>query len=223
MSHKRSWSNIFTRYILNFFIFLTMLIHILNFFISLTMLIHIYGFLDFLSLCSSILCIVQSEIEDEVAKATENYINLEVADHIGLQQIIATASQSIKTKKRSTLVKILAIADPENGTEFFDEIKKHYDKNGDNVQMTLDRLHRLCQSQVDSKEKTNWLKLWNANDDTKHAASFPLEIGGNDALDPWLTRRTFWWQVFLSEIHYLICYIFMYQIYNIYVCLIYIL
>ena len=37
--------------------------------------------------------------------------------------------------------------------------------------MTLDRLHRLCQSQVDSKEKTNWLKLWNANDDTKHAAS----------------------------------------------------
>ena len=41
------------------------------------MFIHIYGFLDFLSLCSSILCIVQSEMEDETAKATENYINLE--------------------------------------------------------------------------------------------------------------------------------------------------
>ena len=53
---------------------------------------------------------------------------MEVADDIGLQQIIATTSLSIKTKKRSTLVKILAIANLENGTEFFDEIKKHYDK-----------------------------------------------------------------------------------------------
>ena len=85
-------------------------------FISLTMSIHIHGFLDFISLYSSIICIVHSEIEDEVAKATENYINLEVADHIRLQQKIATASQSIKTKKRSTMVKILASADPENGT-----------------------------------------------------------------------------------------------------------
>ena len=67
--------------------------------------IHIYGFLDFLSLCSSIVCIVQSVIEDEVAKATLNYINLEGADYIGLQQIIATTSQSIKTKIWSTLVK----------------------------------------------------------------------------------------------------------------------
>jgi hypothetical protein len=121
--------------------------------------IRIYGFLDFRSLCSSILCIVKSEIEDQVAKTTENYINLEVADHIGLQQIIATTSQFIKTKKQSTMVKILANANPKNGTEFFDEIKKHNDKNGDNVQITLDRLHRLCQSKVDSKDKTNWLKL----------------------------------------------------------------
>ncbi len=89
--------------------------------------------------------------------------------------------------------------------------------------MDLDRLHRLCQSQVDSKEKTNWLKLWNANDDTKYAASFPLEIGGNEALYPWLTRRTFWWQVFISKVYYLICDVFIYKIYNMYVCLIYVL
>jgi hypothetical protein len=79
--------------------------------------------------------------------------------------------------------------------------------------MTLDRLHRLCQSQVDPTEKTKWLKLWNADDDTKHAASFPSELGGNDALDPWLTRRTFWWQVFIFEVYYLICDVFMYHKY----------
>ena len=63
-------------------------------------------------------------------------------------------------------------------------------------------------------KKTNWLKLGNANDDTKHAASFPLETRGNDALDPWLTRKTFWWHVFISEVYYLKCDIFMYKIHN---------
>lgn len=77
------------------------------------------------------------------------------------------------SKKQSTLVKILINANLENDTEFFDEIKKHYDKNGDNLQMTLNCFHHLCQSQVVSIVKTKWLKLWIANDDTKHVAFCP--------------------------------------------------
>lgn len=80
----------------------------------------------------------------------KKYINLELVDDIELQQIIATTSQPIKTKKQSSLVKMLANTDPKNGTEFFDQIEKYYDKNGDNVQMILNSFHHLCQSQVDS-------------------------------------------------------------------------
>lgn len=84
--------------------------------------------MDFISLYSSIICIVQSKIDNEVANTIENYINFEIAYYIGLQQIIATSSQLIKSKKWSTLVKILAIANLKSGIKFFNEIKKHYDK-----------------------------------------------------------------------------------------------
>lgn len=42
---------------------------------------------------------IQNKIEEDIAKLTENYICLEVADDIKLQQINAIASQSVKTKK----------------------------------------------------------------------------------------------------------------------------
>lgn len=73
-------------------------------------------------------------------KSNWKLYQLEVTDHIRLQQIVATTLESIKTKYG---------------------------------QHRLDGLHCFCQSQVDSTKKTKWLKVWNANNDTKHAAFFP--------------------------------------------------
>jgi len=42
------------------------------------------------------------------------------------------------------LAKILPIVDPNNGQDFFDEIKSHYACMGDNFKMTLERVARLC-------------------------------------------------------------------------------
>jgi hypothetical protein len=42
------------------------------------------------------------------------------------------------------LAKILPIVDPNNGQDFFDEIKSHYACMGDNSKMTLERVARLC-------------------------------------------------------------------------------
>jgi hypothetical protein len=120
-------------------------------------------------------------MENKVAKAIDIYIKLKVANHIRLQQIIAIALQLIKTKIRSPLVKILAILHLKNGTKFFNEIKKHYDKNGDNVRMIFDCMHCLYQYQVDFTKKKK-LKLWNADNDIKYATSFCFsERGRNDA------------------------------------------
>lgn len=54
---------------------------------------------NFISLYLSVICIIKRKIEGEVSKEIEKYINLEVANHIILQQIIATASHSIRFKK----------------------------------------------------------------------------------------------------------------------------
>jgi hypothetical protein len=52
------------------------------------------------------------------------------------------------------LAKILPIIDPSLGENFLNEIKTNWD-NATPTQMTLDKLQRLVQSVVTSKEKLN--------------------------------------------------------------------
>ncbi len=66
--------------------------------------------------------------------------------------------------------------DPTNGREFFEQIKKHYSRFGDNTKMNLKKLSYLYMSQVDGIEKLEWLKIWNSNNETKYVARFPMDI-----------------------------------------------
>jgi len=68
------------------------------------------------------------------------------------------------------LAKILPIVDPNNGQDFFDEIKSHYACTGDNSKMTLERVARLCISWVGAFEKVSWLRIWNSNKEVKNLA-----------------------------------------------------
>jgi hypothetical protein len=70
----------------------------------------------------------------------------------------------------------LPIVDPTNGRGFFKQIKKHYSRFGNNTKMNLERLNRLCTSQVDGTEKFEWLKIWNFDNQTKYATGFPMDI-----------------------------------------------
>ncbi len=64
--------------------------------------------------------------------------------------------QEIKIKRNMVLAKILLIIDPSLGEFFLNEVKTNWD-NTTPTQMTLDRLQRLVQSVVTSKEKFKWL------------------------------------------------------------------
>lgn len=49
--------------------------------------------------------------------------------------------------------------------------------------------------EVNVKEKVNYLKIWIKDDMEKSIHGFPLMLMGNTSLDPWLSNKTFIFQM----------------------------
>jgi hypothetical protein len=49
--------------------------------------------------------------------------------------------------------------DPTNDRELFEQIKKHYSRFGNNIEINIKRLSHFCTSQVNGIEKLGWLKI----------------------------------------------------------------
>jgi ferritin-like metal-binding protein YciE len=62
---------------------------------------------------------MHNDIDEKLTKNIESYISKGSGDHVGLHDIIDVASKAIKNKKCTILNKILPIANPDNGADFF--------------------------------------------------------------------------------------------------------
>ena len=55
-----------------------------------------------------------------------------------------------------------------------------------------EKLHCVDVSNVDAKDKAEWLKLWNGNRFDKDALHFPKLSFSDFALDDWLSKYAYW-------------------------------
>jgi hypothetical protein len=140
----------------------------------------------------------QGEMKERFMKKTEEYLKANLMNPANFDEQRSLDLERVKIAKDirkhfvDRISRVLVMVEPCIIEDWFNALKDLFSKR-DNV--TYEKLDRIAHCPVLWEEKTEWIKLWCKSDDEKTKAGFPLKPGNSQWLDPFLCRRTFFFQV----------------------------
>lgn len=83
------------------------------------------------------------------------------------------------------------------------QINSHYSSSS-KPEMTIEKLQKIATAHVEAEYKAKWLRWWNSSSMRRAAYRFPSPNFKEADLDFWLNKATFWAQVVLNLILFIL-------------------
>jgi hypothetical protein len=107
-----------------------------------------------------------------------------------IDDYVFKAVEKVRTTTKTELKKQLPCADPKHTPTFLEQVKVHYEKYDENLEITQEKLWIFATSAMDPFMKVKWIERWNLSPALRETFKFP-KPGFSDSVFPdWLHKAT---------------------------------